>query len=353
MNTRALVPEDLARDGDLERRAWGRALAALVIANRDCADPAAVLKATWPDDRAAAVRLKAATSPTSTGNAPVLLLEVVQAFRSLAPASAALALFEKGLQVDLRGVNTITLPSLADVPPPGVFVAEGAPAPNLQFDFGSGAVVGPTRKILLLAAASGELESAVPGTMSAVLGKVLSDAASRGLDAAAFGTQAADDTVPQGRLHSVTPVTAAAAGPDSMVQDIGALLDAIAVNNIDTSAAVFVADAGTVGVLKTKVGPRFDYGLLPTIALPPKTVVCVAPAAIASAYADPPQIEVSKIPAVHFEGSDPLPIATPPGTVAAPVYSHFQADMISLKCRARCAWAVLPGGASVVNNINW
>ena len=86
-----------------------------------------------------------------------------------------------------------------------------------------------------------------------------------------------------------------------------------------------------------------------------KTVVCVAPAAVASAYADPPQIEVSKIPAVHFEGSDPLPIASPgsPPTVAAPVYSHFQADMISVKCRARCAWAVLPGGASFVSDINW
>ena len=191
--------------------------------------------------------------------------------------------------------------------------------------------------------------------MSAVLGKVLSDAASRGVDAAAFSTAAGDDTVPPGLLYGTTPVTAAAAGPDSMVQDIGALLDAIAVNNIDTSAAVFVADAGTVGVLKTKVGPRFDYGLLSTLALPPKTVVCVAPSAVASAYADPPTIEVSKIPAVHFEGSDPLPIASPgtPPTVAAPVYSHFQADMISVKCRARCAWAVLPGGASFVSGINW
>jgi hypothetical protein len=166
------------------------------------------------------------------------------AFRSLAPASAALAVFDKKLQVDLRGISTITLPSLANVPPPCIFVAEGTPAPNLQFDFSSGAVLGPTRKILLLAAAGGELESAVPGTVSAVLGKVLSDAAARGLNAAVFGTQAADDTVPQGLLHGVTPVTAAAAGTDGMGQDIGALLDAIAVNNIDTSAAVFIADAG-------------------------------------------------------------------------------------------------------------
>jgi hypothetical protein len=356
MNAR---PIPLRPDRDVmfaeERQSWGRALAALVVANRDLAEPEAVLKATWPDDRHAAARLKAATSPTSTANAPPLLLEVVQAFRSLAPASAALGLFEKGLQVDLQGVHTITLPSLANVPPPGVFVAEGGPAPNLQFDFGAGAKIGPVRKILLLAATSGELEDATPGTMSAVLAKVLGDSASRGLDAAAFGTQADDGVTPQGLLHGVTPVTAAAAGADAMSLDVGALLDAIAVNNIDTTGAVFISDAGTIGVLKAKVGVRFDYGLLTTLALPSKTVVCVAPSAVASAYAEPPTVEVSKIPAVHFEGAAPLPIAsagTPP-TVAAPVYSHFQADMISVKCRAHAAWAVLPGGASVVNNIAW
>ena len=108
MNTRALVPEDLDRDVDFERRAWGRTLAACVIANRDCVDPEPVLKAIWPDDRHAAARLKSAVSPTSTGNAPALLLDVVQAFRSLAPASAALALFEKGLSVSLDGLNSIT-----------------------------------------------------------------------------------------------------------------------------------------------------------------------------------------------------------------------------------------------------
>ena len=338
-----------------ERQSWGRALAALVIADRDCVDPEPVLKAIWPDDRHAAARLKSAVSPISTGNTPALLLDVVQAFRSLAPASAALALFEKGLQVDLRGINTITLPSLANMPPAGVFVQEGAPGPNLMFDCSTGAVVGPTRKILLLAAASGELGNAAPGTMSAVLGKILADVAARGLDAAAFGTQADDGVTPQGLLHNVTAVTAAAAGPDAMSNDIGALLHAIAAANIDSTGGVFIAGSGTIGVLKTAVGPRFDYGLLSTLGLPAKTVVCVAPAAVASAYTDAPEIEMSKIPAVHFEGSDPLPIANPgsPPTVATPVYSHFQADMISVKCRARCAWAVLPGGASFVSGINW
>jgi hypothetical protein len=45
-----------------------------------------------------------------------------------------------------------------------------------------------------------------------------------------------------------------------MVQDIGALLDAIAVNNIDTTGAAFISDAGTVGVLKSKVGRASTLG---------------------------------------------------------------------------------------------
>ena len=144
-------------------------------------------------------------------------------------------------------------------------------------------------------------------------------------------------------------------GIEPALQDIGALLNSIAVNNIDTTGAVFISDAGTNGVLKSKVGPRFDFGLLSTLGLPIKTIVCIAPAAVASAYADPPQIEVSKIPAMYFEGSLPLSVSNPgtPPTVAAPTYSHFQADMLSVKVRGRAAWAVLPGGASVVNNITW
>jgi hypothetical protein len=58
---------------------------------------------------------------------------------------------------------------------------------------------------------------------------------------------------------------------------------------------------------------------------------------------------------VHFEGSVPLSVSSPgtPPTVAAPTFSHFQADMLSIKVRARAAWAVLPGGVSVVNSVAW
>ena len=349
---RPLVPEDLIRNGDAERRAWHRVLAALVIANRDHAEPTAVLKATWPDDRRALAVLKA---PTSTNSAGALLLNFVELYRSLAPSSAALDLLSRGLVVDLTGLNSVLLPHLGTVPAPGVFIAEGQPAPNLQFDFAASVAIGPTRKILLLAATSRELENATPGTMSAVLQKILNDCAARAIDLAAFGTQADDGATPQGLLHDVTPVTAAAASVNAMSEDLAGLLAAIASNNIDTSGAVFVAGAGEIGILKTRVGPKFDYPLLTTLGLPAKTVACFAPAALGAGFDEAPTIEVSRVSAVHFESSNPLPITTPgtPPTVAAPVYSAFQNDLLSVKVRASCAWTVIPGGSSFVTAINW
>jgi hypothetical protein len=355
MSTRALVPEDLIRDGHREQRAWGRALAALAIGARDRTEPAVVLGATWPDDRRAMAVLKAATSPTSTTGAGALLLNAVEVYRSLAPSSAALDLLSRGLVVDLTGLNSVLLPHLGAVPAPGVFIAEGQPAANLMFGFAAGVAIGPTRKILLLAATSRELENATPGTMSAVLQKILNDCAAHAIDLAAFGTQADDGVTPQGLLHGVTSVTAAAAGVNAMSEDIAGLLDAIAVNNIDTSGAVFIADAGTVGILKTRVGPKLDYPILTTLGLPAKTVACFAPAALGTGYDEAPTVEVSRVGAVHYESSTPLPISTPgtPPAVAAPVFSTFQNDLLSVKVRARCAWTVIPGGSSFVTTINW
>ena len=118
---RPLVPEDLIRNGNAERRVWHRVLAALVIANREHAEPAAVLKAEWPEDRRAMEVLKAATSPTSTTSAGALLLNVVEVYRSLAPSSAALDLLSRGLVVDLTGLNSVLLPNLGTMAAPGVF----------------------------------------------------------------------------------------------------------------------------------------------------------------------------------------------------------------------------------------
>ena len=57
--------------------------------------PEKVLRATWGRDEAALQVLKAATSPTGTGDFPSL--DVIGPFRSLVPGSAALKLFEASM----------------------------------------------------------------------------------------------------------------------------------------------------------------------------------------------------------------------------------------------------------------
>jgi len=335
----------------LERRSWHRAIAASALGAVQHGDPARILKGAWPRDERAATILRSATAPADTTSAAALAPDLVDAFRSLAPGSAALRLFEAGLKIELTGVHSVKLPDVASWPPQPIFVAEGAPAPNLQWGF-TGTVIGPTRKILVIAATSGELENATPETASAVIGRVLADATTKSLDTIAFGTQADDGVTPAGLLHGATPITAATAGVDAMSEDLGALTGAIGAAGIDATGSVFVAGPREATIMRVKVGPRFDSPILTTLGLPAKTVACFAPAALASGYRDAPQIETSREASYHEESS-PAQIVAPGGAVAAPVRSVFQTNVIAIRVRARAAWAVAQGGAQVVANVNW
>jgi hypothetical protein len=343
-----IVPED--RNGQRERRSVHRAIAACALAKAQRCDPETIMMAAWPRDERAALIVKAAQSPTGTASFPSL--DVTGFFRSLAPGSAALQLFERGLNVDLKGINTFAIPNISSWPPQSVFVAEGAPGPNVQGGFGA-TVIGPARKILVMAATTGELENATPETASAVIGRVLADASNKSFDLIAFGSAAADDTQPAGLLHGVAPTVAAAAGPDAMAEDLGALTGAIGAAGIDTTGAVFVCSPREATIIKTKVGPKFDYPVLATLGLPAKTVACCAPAAVASGYQDTPQIETSMTATINFEGSSPADIVNPGGVLATPSISAFQTNLISIRVRAWAAWAVAPGGSQVINGVNW
>jgi hypothetical protein len=335
---------------DLERRSWHRAIAAAALGECHRRDPAGILKATWSADSRAATILKAATSPTDTTSFPPL--DTVGSFRSLAPGCAAFQVFERGLRLDLSGIHTVRIPNLASLPPQAIFVGDGQPAPNVQYDFG-GIIVAPTKKILLLTAVTGELENATPQTASTVIGRVLSDVANRSVDSTAFSTNPADSVTPAGLLNNATVVAAAGDGPDAMSEDFGALLGAIGDAGIDTTGAIFIGSPREVGIAKTRVGPKFDFTILSTLGLPAKTVACFAPAAVCSGYQEGPTIEISRTTAVHYESSTPSEIVDSSGTVAAPVYSAFQSHLLSIKVRSRAAWGVAPGGVSLVTNVNW
>jgi len=67
-----------------------------------------------------------------------------------------------------------------------------------------------------------------------------------------------------------------AAGPDAMSEDLGALTGAIGAAGIDTSGVAFVCSPREAAIIKTKVGPKFDYPVLSTLGLPAKTVACAS-----------------------------------------------------------------------------
>ncbi|MGY8677107.1 hypothetical protein Q2941_04740 [Bradyrhizobium sp. UFLA05-153] len=339
-----------------EQRSWYRAITADALSKLGRGKPETILKSEWPRDERAALIHKAAVSPTSTAQFPPHT--IVETFRSLAPGSAAIKLFNLGLKLDLNSATTVTVPNAVAQAGVPIFVGEGLPAPAVQLSF-AGAVVGPARKILILSAVSQELEDANPDNASAIIGKVLSDRSNAAIDKVAFGSQADDGVTPKGLLNGVTPLTpTAVTGNDplgsALVQDLGNLVGAIGAAGIDPSDTVFVAGPREALILSLRAQAS-SFSVLMTLGLPAKSVMAVAPSAIASGYREAPAIETSKHAAFHAEDTAPLPLvgSGSPAVVAAPQRSMFQTNCIAVRVRAWVAWAAASGGVQWVQNINW
>jgi hypothetical protein len=300
---------------------------------------------------------KGAVSPTSTASAPALAVQSVRMLRRLAPKSAALRLFDAVMNVDMTGgIATVRIPNVATVPP-AKFIAEGEPAPVVQFNTLSGAVLGPVRKIVILSAVTAELETANPESASQIIGRLLAASAEKGIDVVAFGTAAEDAAQPAGLLHNVTPIAPTAGGGSAaMTGDIAALAAAIAAAGLDASDMVIVASTTQAVTLALLAGPKFNVAIYATTALPAGTVAAFAPDAIGVAIEGAPSVETSKHVALHFEDTAPLPIGTPgaPAAIAAPTRSAFQHDIVAIKCAARLTWALAaPGGAQIISGTTW
>jgi hypothetical protein len=91
------------------------------------------------------------------------------------------------------------------------FAGEGAPHPVVDGSTNA-ATVGPVKKILIGAGITEELQNANPETATAIIGRVLSEAAAKSLDAYVFDNVAGDAVRPPGLLNGVTPIAATAGG---------------------------------------------------------------------------------------------------------------------------------------------
>jgi hypothetical protein len=226
----------------------------------------------FPHDDRAALILRAAVTPTTRADFPAI--NPTEAFRSLAPGSAAFRLFDRALRVDLAGRTSVKVPYLATLTPNPVFIPEGSTTPVDQTQFGT-MTVGPTRRVRIISVITRELNDAVPETAATAIGKILSDRTLVAIDKAAFGAQADDGTTPQGLLKDATAVTASAASDvaNAMAEDLAGLAGAIAAKGVDPSEIIYVAGGREATAIKARINPTFDSLVLPTLGLPAAKMV--------------------------------------------------------------------------------
>ncbi len=352
--TKAFLPSDFNRRDALVP--WQRFITAQAIArgagNRGTYPDAVIARLWGKDTRAAEEIRKAAVQPTTTDSATSQ--PAVGAFlQSLRPRSAAVQLFTN--PISLAGTTEVRLPRLATDWPEPTFVVEGGPIPAVQGSFTS-TTLGPPAKLAMMVGITGELERYSAEAATAIVTEASQDAAARALDAAVFSATAASAARPAGLLNGVTAITAdSGSGVTAMVADVQALVGAIGTAGGGSSVVVFANPVQAVA-LNALASNGIGYPVIPAPSLAIGTVIAVEANAIASGFTGLPQIDASREAIIHFEDADPEQIGTPDttNTVAAPVRSAFQQDLIILRLILPCAWTPrAPGMVQYMTGVNW
>jgi hypothetical protein len=272
----------------------------------------------------------------------------------LAPASASARLLAAASSLDLAGVASIRLPYIGAAGRPSVpFVAEGSPGPVVDLVV-SATVLGPVRKLLILAALTRETQEASAGTAEAVISNALAVAAEQSLDAALLGNAAASAIQPAGILAGVTPIASAGkTGAEGVADDLALLAGAIGAAGINPDTMIIVTTPGLATKIRVLASPKFSNTVLSSSVLAAGVVIGIVPAGLVTGYAGNVMVEASKSATVHFEDTTPADIVTAAGAVAAPVKTAFQTDMTILKIRGECAWVVHPGAVASISGAAW
>ena len=299
--------------------------------------------------------LRAATGPATTTSAAALSPAATTAFlQDLRPTSAAAKLIAAGAQLSLDGVGAIIMPRLgADFPEP-VFVGEGLPIPVKGGAYAT-ATLGPMKKLAMIAGFTGELEIYSAQDAETLITDLMNDAASRALDKAIFSTAAASGLRPAGILAGVSHQPATAGGGlNAMLLDLKNLVASILAAGGGGQVIVF-ANPLQVLALNVLAPSGIGYPLIPAPTLAIGTVVAIDPRAFASGFAELPDVLASREGVAHFEETAPDAFSAegPPNTVAAPIRSLFQQDLIALRLILKCAWALRSAAVAHIPGVTW
>jgi hypothetical protein len=300
----------------------------------------------WPEDRAVEWLLRSAVSPTKISDAAGLARLAVEFLRSLVPVSASAAVLDASISLSWDNLAQISIPGLTL--PTAAWVGEGAPIPVIQGTSSTAATLTPS-KLATAIVLSHEMVSG--SNAEAIMRMVLVENIAATLDAALFGNAAAvPGTSPAGLLNGLSSLTPASAGAAAMVSDISALAQALGPVS-GASQPILITNPRQAAVIKMTVFVD-PFVVLPSNAIPDKTVIGIVPSAVVSVIGAP-EITASIETTVHM-ASPASDIVSSPGTVAAPSRSVFQTDSLVLKFRMDAAWVRrATAGVQFVSATNW
>jgi hypothetical protein len=354
---RPFLPED--RDTRFKRSQpsdhFFRALAACALArSQPGGDPRQIASQLYDEPTRAFVERAAvgpATTTTSGWASQLASTAVADVITTIAPRSAAAALMAAGLRVNLAGIGQVSVPSWSTRLPAPVFVQEGSPIPVVQGVL-AGTALAPRKMSFMVALTA---EALTQTNAEAVIRAAMSEALGSSLDSALFSDAAASAARPAGLFAGVTPITATAGGGDeALTADIKALVAAIVTAGGGANIG-FIANPVQAVSLRLRSG-GFPFQLFESPGITAGTIAAIELGGFASGLGDAPRIESSVEVALHYEDTAPTAIGTAgaPATVAAPVRSAFQSDLLVLRLILPVAWGQRSDGlVQVINDVTW
>lgn len=290
------------------------------------------VKRTW-DDRGALDFLKqrAAVTPMSMG-APFSQGVVQSVIDILGPSNAAAAVFARAVKVTF-GVDdreaSIWVPGLSSDGSKIVFVGQGNPLRNVQYDSSKGCAVSSGMKLGFSITLSSELLS--HSAAETILRQKMIEDIGAGIDALLFGNAAASAGVsPAGLLNGVQTVAASTATglDDALNADLAGL--ASAVGNIG-GPIIYIGNIKEVTKIKARL-PLFE-NVFASGAISTGNLLAVACRGIVVAGSDrQPEIDVHGESVVVMDDAlTTAQLSTSPGVFGAPAVSLFQSDLQAVR----------------------
>lgn len=336
-----------------------RTLARAVIARgitKDADQAVQHARKTWGGDRDTLDLLtKGAVTPTATttANAPIsTLVKTLPNILGKASAMGAILNLAGPNVLDFDGANAL---SVVDFKPQGTTVAfstQNGGFPVFQLS-ASGVMLYSDRKSGGIAAVTRQLfeHSSAETLLPVVLAKNLGF----GFDALLFDNVAASTTRPAGLKNGIAAITAdGGSGETAMANDLANLAGAVA--PISATNIAFICSPEQYVKLMLRKPSDFAFPVLCSSALADGQVACLGLDAIAFAGDGEPTFTISRQATVAMRDDPPATLSTvgTPNTIAAPILSAFQSDLVMLKFVANLDWALRDAsGFAWTQNVNW